>query len=127
MKAILATMTAAALALSLGLSAVAPASAATLSFGFGNTQSHERFEQHGDYAFFNNHRGTRHQRPGYRYYQGYWFPPAAFFGLFLGTILPHRSTHVQWCYDHYRSYRASDNTFQPYHGPRQQCVSPFSY
>ncbi|MGV3652562.1 MAG: BA14K family protein, partial [Devosia sp.] len=27
--------------------------------------------------------------------------------------------------DRYRSYRASDNTFQPYNGPRQQCVSPY--
>ncbi len=35
------------------------------------------------------------------------------------------SAHVRWCYDRYRSYRASDNTFQPYHGPRQQCVSPY--
>jgi hypothetical protein len=33
--------------------------------------------------------------------------------------------HVQWCYDRYRSYRAYDNTFQPYHGPRQQCYSPY--
>lgn len=33
--------------------------------------------------------------------------------------------HVRWCYDRYRSYRASDNTFQPYHGPRKQCVSPY--
>ena len=35
------------------------------------------------------------------------------------------SAHVQWCYDRYRSYRASDNTFQPYNGPRQQCYSPY--
>jgi hypothetical protein len=33
--------------------------------------------------------------------------------------------HVQWCYDRYRSYRAWDNTFQPYNGPRQQCWSPY--
>ncbi|TIR42250.1 MAG: BA14K family protein, partial [Mesorhizobium sp.] len=32
----------------------------------------------------------------------------------------------RWCYDRYRSYRAWDNTFQPYGGPRQQCWSPFS-
>ena len=31
------------------------------------------------------------------------------------------SAHVQWCYNRYRSYRAWDNTFQPYNGPRQQC------
>jgi hypothetical protein len=35
------------------------------------------------------------------------------------------SSHTQWCYDRYRSYRAYDNTFQPYNGPRRQCYSPF--
>lgn len=33
--------------------------------------------------------------------------------------------HIQWCYNRYRSYRAYDNTFQPYNGPRQQCYSPY--
>lgn len=37
----------------------------------------------------------------------------------------HGSRHVQWCYARYRSYRHWDNTFQPYHGPRKQCVSPY--
>ena len=36
------------------------------------------------------------------------------------------SAHVAWCYDRYRSYRAWDNTFQPYNGPRRQCWSPYS-
>lgn len=34
--------------------------------------------------------------------------------------------HVRWCYNRYRSYRAWDNTFQPYGGPRQSCYSPYS-
>ena len=34
--------------------------------------------------------------------------------------------HVNWCYSRYRSYRAWDNTFQPYHGPRRQCRSPYA-
>ncbi|MGO4355456.1 BA14K family protein [Rhizobium sp. RAF36] len=34
------------------------------------------------------------------------------------------NSHTRWCADRYRSYRASDNTFQPYNGPRQQCVGP---
>jgi hypothetical protein len=34
--------------------------------------------------------------------------------------------HVEWCYGRYRSYRAYDNTYQPYHGPRTQCWSPYS-
>lgn len=33
--------------------------------------------------------------------------------------------HYRWCEARYRSYRASDNTFQPYHGPRRQCISPY--
>ena len=33
--------------------------------------------------------------------------------------------HVGWCSARYRSYDSYSNTFQPYHGPRQQCVSPY--
>lgn len=77
------------------------------------------------------------QRPHYR--GDYWGGSGVYFGLGLGVptyryVEPRRyyrtqrlsSAHVQWCYDRYRSYRASDNTFQPYNGPRQQCYSPYS-
>lgn len=33
--------------------------------------------------------------------------------------------HLAWCYNRYRSYRLMDNSFQPYHGPRQECLSPY--
>jgi hypothetical protein len=33
--------------------------------------------------------------------------------------------HVRWCSDRYRSYRAWDNSYQPYGGPRRQCRSPY--
>jgi hypothetical protein len=36
------------------------------------------------------------------------------------------SGHVRWCHAHYRSYRASDNSFQPNHGPRRPCRSPYA-
>lgn len=35
------------------------------------------------------------------------------------------ASHVRWCENQYRSYRAWDNTFQPYNGPRRQCASPY--
>ena len=35
------------------------------------------------------------------------------------------NAHVHWCYHRYRSYRAYDNTFQPYRGGRRQCISPY--
>lgn len=85
--------------------------------------------------YYGRHRGYRAARPGYRRHGGYWFPPAAFAaGAILGGAIasqppvryrPRGNPHVQWCYDRYRSYRASDNTFQPYNGPRRQCRSPY--
>lgn len=35
------------------------------------------------------------------------------------------ASHYRWCDSRYRSYRYSDNTFQPYHGPRRHCRSPY--
>ncbi len=33
--------------------------------------------------------------------------------------------HVNWCRQNYRSYRVSDNSFQPFNGPRRECRSPY--
>ena len=85
--------------------------------------------------YYNGHRGFVVARPGYRYYRGYWFPAAAFAaGAAAGaapaaTPAPARrlaAAHVAWCYDRYLSYRAWDNTYQPYEGPRRQCWSPYN-
>lgn len=35
------------------------------------------------------------------------------------------SNHEAWCQARYRSYRAYDNSFQPYSGPRRECLSPY--
>lgn len=61
------------------------------------------------------------QRPVYvepRYVAPRYVAPAPRYDL--------SSAHVRWCENRYRSYRAYDNTFQPYNGPRQQCYSPYS-
>ncbi len=94
-----------------------------------------RFEYRGDNrAYYRGHRGYRSPRAGYRQLDGFWFPPAAFIaGAIIGgamnqpqgRVVHPSAAHVEWCYDRYRSYRASDNTFQPYNGPRRQCRSPF--
>jgi hypothetical protein len=58
-------------------------------------RDHPRFESHGNYAYYNGHRGYKTRHSGYRYYNGYWFPPAAFivggliFGGILGSIIAH--------------------------------------
>lgn len=74
-----------------------------------------------------------------RYYRGPYrshVGPGVVLGLGLlgaaiaNSAIPYRpryvaSPHVEWCYARYRSYRASDNTYQPYNGPRRQCISPY--
>lgn len=82
--------------------------------------------------YYNGYRGYRYQRPGYRYHRGWWFPLAAFgAGAIIGGAIAqppvrYGNRHVEWCYNRYRSYRAYDNTYQPYNGPRRQCYSPYS-
>lgn len=88
-----------------------------------------RYERRGNRSYYNGHRGFDRPRQGYRQHNGAWFPAAAFItGAIIGGAMNQRDGggdgHVAWCYDRYRSYRASDNTFQPYGGPRQQCYSP---
>lgn len=107
-----------------------------------------RFRRQGNYYYYNGHRGSRDHRPGWRRHNGWWFPPAAFIvGAIVGGAIANQPTyraptyraptyrapayrtasqaHMRWCQDRYRSYRAYDNTFQPYYGPRQQCISPY--
>lgn len=107
----------------------------------GNRRHHSRRHWHGNdhrYGWYNGHRGYRYKRPGYRYYDGWWYPGGAFIaGAIIGGAIANSndnyprysgggSAHVRWCYDRYRSYRAYDNTYQPYNGGRRQCYSPYN-
>lgn len=87
---------------------------------------------------WHGYHGYHGPRPGYRRHSdGWWYPLAAFgAGAIIGgaiagsnrEVAPPRgygSAHYRWCEDRYKSYRASDNTFQPYGGPRQECISPY--
>lgn len=96
----------------------------------GDNWNGNNFRTSGNSAYYNGHKGYRYQRRGYREHNGFWFPAGAFIAgaLISGAIINNNvggSSHVQWCYDHYRSYRARDNTFQPNYGQRRQCNSPF--
>ncbi|MDP3896409.1 MAG: BA14K family protein [Mesorhizobium sp.] len=94
----------------------------------------DRFERRGNTAYYNGHRGYQQRRPGYRQHNGFWFPAGAFIaGAIIGGALNNNqpmmrmsSQHVRWCQNRWRSYRASDNSYQPSYGPRQRCVSPYS-
>jgi len=97
------------------------------------------FERRGNLSYYNGQRGYREYRRGYRHHNGWWFPPSAFIAGMIGGAIasqppvvivrpaPMRvsAAHVRWCQDRWRSYRVSDNTYQPSNGPRQSCVSPY--
>jgi hypothetical protein len=98
------------------------------------------FERRGRFAYYNRYRGYPYYRHGYRRYNGWWFPPAAFIGgAIIGgaiaappvVVAPEvpayglSAEHVEWCQNRWRSYRLPDNSYQPYHGPRRVCVSPY--
>lgn len=81
--------------------------------------------------------GYRLHRPGYVYHRGLWFSPRSMrAGVIVDRPIPRRHVvhyggaltqhHYSWCADRYRSYHWRSNTFQPYHGPRRTCVSPYS-
>jgi hypothetical protein len=46
------------------------------------------------YGYWRGHRGYRYRRPGYRFYGGFWYPPAAFVAPRV-VIRPGRAWH--WC------------------------------
>lgn len=89
--------------------------------------------------YWNGHRGYRDYHPGYRRHDDGWWYPLAAFGLGaaiiggmaaqqaprprLGVAMP--PSHVRWCQARYRSYDPYSDTFQPYRGPRQRCISPY--
>lgn len=99
-----------------------------------------RYDRRG-YRKWRGYRGYPYYRSGYREYNGWWYPLGAFAaGAVIGSVINNGyynngydngaysgggSSHTQWCYNRYRSYRAYDNTFQPYNGPRRQCYSPY--
>lgn len=150
MKEIISTLCATVLAASVGVVGVLPATAAPVyvpqtqplqASDVVHVDNHWRKKRRANRGFYklnnrgwyNGHKGYKYNRPGYRYYNGWWFPAGAFIaGAIIGGAIANDnvyrgggSAHVRWCYDRYRSYREWDNSWQPYNGPRRQCISPY--
>lgn len=101
------------------------------------------YQGHGDFRYRHHDRDGdyRHHRDGRKHYKyrHKYRHSGPNVGIYLGIpsyryVEPRRyaprvsltRAHINWCENRYRSYRAWDNTFQPYRGPRQQCWSPYS-
>ena len=95
--------------------------------------------QYREYRYHGRHNGDRgryyrgrdrHYDRGYRGYRRHNNNTGAIIGgLAAGAIIggivagsrSNGSSHAQSCANRYRTYRASDNTYQPNNGPRVQC------
>jgi hypothetical protein len=100
--------------------------------GHSRHYSDRRYRDHR----YNGHRYNGNRYYGHRrYYRNHNNTGAIIGGLAAGAIIGgalsasqqpryyNGNSHARWCANRYRSYRASDNTFQPNYGPRRQCVS----
>ena len=148
MRKIISTLCAALLAASVGLVGTLPASAAPVNVLQGQSlhtsdvvqvddswkKKHRKdhvkkgFYKHNNQGWYNGHPGYKTRRPDYRYHNGWWFPAGAFItGAIIGGAIVNDSgnAHIRWCHSRYRSYRSWDNRWQPYSGPRRQCISPY--
>ncbi len=141
MRALSLTSTILALSVTLGVfvgpSTAAPLSAPSVHIATTDVipaASELRIERRGDYRYFNGRRGYRNYRDGYRRYDGYWFPGEAFIGLsILNGIVQQQyrppyngNSHINWCFNRYRSYDVSSDSYQPYSGGRRRCNSPYN-
>ncbi|MEC9461576.1 MAG: BA14K family protein [Pseudomonadota bacterium] len=105
-------------------------------------ERHTSYRHYERVTVFSRHHGYRthgHRlhRPGYVYHRGLWFSPRSMrAGVIVDRPIPRHHVlhyggaltqhHYSWCANRYRSYLWRSNTFQPYHGPRRTCVSPYS-
>lgn len=98
----------------------------------GSTYRHELFveRQYQQFLQRNSNYGSRFLNPDISIDAGPTFGPAP--GTIDGvrvrqrqTVLSGGNAHARWCRDRYRSYRSSDDTFQPFDGPRRACNSPY--
>lgn len=94
--------------------------------------------EHSRHGYLNGHKGYRYARPHYiKYVDGWYYPEEAYNSKpnvasatseVQTTVTTHEKlprAHIAYCVSHFRSYRMSDNSFQPFSGQRQQCYSRF--
>lgn len=142
MKGILSALALAGImSIGIGIAPAAAAGPSSLARAAVDQAAEAPLAQQVDHRRYHRHYRDRHWGGHRRHYRPRHYDRGLSFSLQFGTpgyyyapryrAAPrhyHRAgnAHVRWCYDRYRSYRAWDNSFQPYHGPRRQCFSPYS-
>ena len=110
---------------------------------FPRRRAYNRGFRAGRNSVIRRNRGFRNRYYRPRYNRGAAIAGGVIGGLALGAIIANSqrpvyrdrvvvrrsngfsAAHHGWCSARYRSYRSYDGTFQPYHGPRKLCRSPY--
>ena len=72
-----------------------------------------------------HYRGHVHARPCPHRLCGYPLPIYKARRHAVSAYRVRVSAHAEWCAARYRSYDVRTDTYQPYHGPRRRCASPY--
>lgn len=95
------SIVAVALSSMIGLTAVVPAQSMPLpSPTFTRSSDVQEARVVVKYGYYRGHRGYRSRRAGYRYYNGFWYPSAAFIAPRI-VIGP----RARWCGPRWRRHR----------------------
>ncbi|WP_299816592.1 BA14K family protein [uncultured Roseibium sp.] len=102
------------------LAIVGLAAAVSTTSAFAGSHGHKGGYHHKNHGYHHKNHGYHHKNRGFRH-NNYWYRH--------NTYKVQRGNnwqqHVAWCSDRYRSYRAQNNTFQPFKGQRRLCSSPY--
>ncbi|NTG40668.1 BA14K family protein [Rhizobium rhizogenes] len=128
MRVITRSMAVAGLGLLLAASAVLPASAISMPALSAPEQRSDiiQIRGHGHWHSHNHWRGGHKRHGSDSYYDDDSDSGVLFKSFVTGTLFYRQHAerydgHARACASRYQSYRASDNTYQPNHGPRRQC------
>ncbi|EKF20863.1 BA14K family protein [Nitratireductor pacificus] len=87
--------------------------------------SRHRFDRYDPWFESGTHFWRRHHRRVPHSLRLEWQEELRPRSLRVYPSLQTQSAHRTWCFQKYRSYRASDNSFQPNRGGRKRCQSPY--
>ena len=111
--------------MSLALAATMAVAGLGVTAGTSDARNWHRDRDRGDDFHFSLQFGNPYPYYAPRYYRPYYAPRTYYAPPPRRIYRSGTNAHVAWCYDRYRSYRAYDNTYQPYNGPRRECISPY--
>lgn len=92
-----------------------------------NYDRHRRYDRNQHYDRQRHGPRYRYSRPGFTFFfNGFWYSqPWWQPGHQYRPAPSHRSAHVRWCEQRYRSYNPARDAYRGYDGRWHRCISPY--